>query len=334
MKLMRKLGLAACIMLGLTAFTAAQGQTPDWLKQPLKKPLGDIVIGLAAFSVGNNGYTSTYDSTFRAYAKELGVKVIVYDAQMDPQKQASQIQNLVAQNVDALVVWAVDGKAVVPSLKRAHDAGVPVMITNAPIDPQGSKYVQTFTGPNDYAEAAQAGELMAKALNGKGNVVMVNGSPGFVPSEKRVEGFVDVIKKYPGIKILDSQTAYWSREKAQTLMENYITRFGDKIDGVYAAESGMGAGALSAVQAAVSAGRLKPDHIKFVDCTLTYAGYDAIKKGPYYYGSVLQSPSEDARLALKAAVQIAEGKTVPKTMSLETPSLTAENIGKIPRPSW
>lgn len=334
MEIIRKLVLASCVALGLPSLAMAQGATPDWLQGPLKKPLSGLVIGLASFSVGNNGYTSTYADTAATYAKELGVKLILQDGQMDPQKQAGQIQNLVAQGVDALIVYPVNGKAVIPSLKKAHSAGIPVMISNAPIAEEGEQYVKTFTGPDDFKEAVQAGHLMAKALHEKGSVVMVNGSPGFVPSQKRIEGFLEAVKKYPNIKVLDSQTANWSREQAQTLMENYITRFGDQIDGVYAAESNMGAGALTAIQAAVSGGKLKPNHITVVDCTLTMAGYDAIKEGGYYYGSVFQSPIEDAKLAVKAAVLIAEGKEVPKKMFLDTPDVTSESIGKIARPTW
>lgn len=334
MSILGRFALAAAMALGMPSLGFAQDSVPEWLQQPLKKPMNEVVIGLTNIGAGVNGYVATYLDTFDAYAKELGVQIVVLDAQVDPQKQASQVQNLVAQNVDTLIVWAVNGTAIVPSIKKAHEAGVPVMITNSPIDQEGYQYIKTYTGPNSYTQAMQAAELMAEALDGKGNVVMINGLPGYTVSEERISGFLEVMKKYPDIKILDSQPADWSREKAQTLMENYITRFGNDIDGVYSAESGMGSGALNAVLAAVADGKLEPNSIKFTDCTLFASGYDAILDGGYYFGSVFQSPEEDARLALKAAVMIAQGMEVPPVMNFETPSVTAANIKDFARPSF
>jgi ribose transport system substrate-binding protein len=318
------------LFLGLSA--AARAAEPDWLPSPLKRPLADITIGLSTLGAGVNAYVATYDDTFVAEAKKLGVKLILLDPQADPAKQADQVNDLIAQRVDVAVIWPVNGKAIVPSAKRVHDAGIPVVISNSKIDPTGKDYTTTFTGPDHYSEAKDAAELMIKALGGKGNVVMINGLPGFTTSQLRVQGFLDAIAAHPDIKVLDSQPANWSREKAQTLMENYIARFGKQIDGVYSADSGMGIGAMSAIQAAVKEGKLDAGHIKQTDCTLFGIAYDAIKTGDYY-GSILQAPEEEARSALKAAILIAEGQTVPAENYFKVTLVTKDNVDQIQRPN-
>jgi len=308
-------------------------QTPDWLQGELKKPLEEVTVGFASLGTGVNAYVATYVETFTNYAKELGVKAVILDAQADPAKQSDQISDLIAQNVDVMVVWPVNGKAVVPAVRRVHSAGIPVVITNSKIDASGESYTTTFSGPDDFTEANIAGKLMVEALGGKGNIVMISSTPGYSVSQLREAGFLAAIKDHPDIKILDSQPAYSAPDKAQAIMENYITRYGKQIDGVYSHDAGMGVGALAAVRAAVKEGKLDAGHVKFTDCTMFGSVYDAIKAGDYY-GSVYQSPAEDAKAALKAAILVAEGRDVPKTIILETPPVTAANIDSFDRPNF
>jgi ribose transport system substrate-binding protein len=331
MRVTYKTLIALAAFVGLA--TTANAADTDWLPKTLNKPLGEITLGFAGLGVGTNSYVATYVDFFNSYVKELGVKSVVLDPQSDPAKQSDQIGDLIAQQVDVMIVWPVNGKAVVPAVKQAHAAGIPIVITNSDIDESGRSYIATYTGPDHYSEALLAGALMAKGLNGKGNVVIIGGAPGYTVSQLREKGFRDAIAKFPDIKVLDSQPANWSREKAQSVMENYITRFGKQIDGVYSADSGMGVGALSAIQAAAKEGKVDAGHIIETDCTLFAVAYDAIKAGEYY-GSVLQAPEEDAKVAVQTAILIAEGQTVAKKIYFDTPVITKENIDKFKRPSF
>jgi ribose transport system substrate-binding protein len=324
--------ILAGMAVALGVATAAHAADPDWLKSP-KKPLSDVTVGFANLGPGVNAYAATYLKVFNDYAKELGIKTVVLDSQADAAKQASQINDLIAQQVDSMVVWPVNGKGIVPFVKKAYDAHIPVVITNSNIDSSGEQYIAAYTGPDDYHEAFLAGQMMVEALKGKGNIVMLNGIPGYTVTQLRIDGFKEAIKDHPDVKILDSQPAYFSQEKAQTLMENYITRFGKKIDGVFSVDSGVGAGALSAVQAAVADGKLDAKHVQMVDATIFGGIYDAIKSGDYY-GSVVQSPEDDAKVALKTAVMVAEGMEVPRKVFLPMPIVTGQTIGGIPHPSF
>lgn len=328
MKLMKRLMSAGLAMM-LTSGLAVAQDKPEWL--PEGADLSGIKVGVTTIGPSVNSYSATYVEEFERYSDELGLDIIMLDSQADPARQSNQVQDLIAQQVDVMVVWPINAQAIVPAVRQAHARGIPVVISNSKIDETGKQFTETFTGPDDYTQAKKAGELMVDALDGKGNVVIVGGTPGYTVSNLREQGFRDALEG-SDIEVIDAQPANWSRERAQSLMENYITRFGDEIDGVYSADAGMGTGALTAVQAAVSDGKLPEDHgIIFTDATLFAAGYDAIKKGDYY-GSILQSPKEDARTAVKAAVLLGLGEDVPELMYMQTPAVTKENIDEFERP--
>ena len=320
----RLLATAMLVVTGASTTLAADADM-SWLKQPLQKPLSSITIGFTENNAGVDSYQTTYERTVKEYAQKLGVKLIVLDPQSDPARQASQIQDLIAQQVNVMIVWPTNAKAVVPAVRQAKAAGIPVVITNSPIDPSGGPFTVAFSGPDTVGEGRVAGEMMIKALNGKGNVVIVNGKPGYSTAIDREAGFMEAIKKAPDIKVLDAQPGDWNREKAQSVMENFLTRFGKKIDGVYAADDNMGVGALNAIKGSGASG------IKLVGATNFAVGYDAIKAGDYY-GSVVQSPVTDAENALRTAIRVAEGEEVSKTEFIDTPPITQENAASFSRP--
>ncbi|MEJ2665494.1 MAG: sugar ABC transporter substrate-binding protein [Deinococcales bacterium] len=323
--------LMALAIAGLGAAVFAQ-QTPSWLTTPLKKPLNQVLIGITQSNVGTDSYETTYQKAFEAYAKQLGVKTIVLDAHGDPAQQVNQIQDLMTRHVDVMIVWPTNAKAACPPVIKAHNAGIPVVITNSKIDSSCVKDTVSFSGPDTLKEGEVAGQIMLQGLPNGGNIVIIDGKPGYTTAIRRHNGFMDVVKGHSDIHVLDSQPADWNRAKAQSVMEDFITKYGNKIDGVYAADDNMGAGALNAIQAAKNAGRLDANKtIILVGATNFAVGYDAMKKG-LYYGSVVQSPVTDARNALKVAVQVAEGMSVPQNDYIDTPPITQANMSKYSRP--
>jgi len=117
--------------------------------------------------------------------------------------------------------------------RQADRAGIPVITSNSPIGEAGRRYVTAHTGPDDCALATQAAEMLADSLNGSGNIVIVEGTPGYSVSLLRGNCFLDKIDdSYPGINVLDSQPADWNREKAQTIMETYLTQYGEGWDAI------------------------------------------------------------------------------------------------------
>ncbi|MDU8913762.1 sugar ABC transporter substrate-binding protein [Aestuariicoccus sp. MJ-SS9] len=322
--------LAVTLSIALSAAAANAQDAPEWLGGELKKPLSETRIGITVLYPGSNAYQAKYAETAEAYSQELGLQATVMDPQGDPAVQFDQIQDMASQNPDALVVWPTSQNALIPAIRNASRAGIPVITSNSPIGEAGRRYIVGHTGPDDCAQAEQAAEMLGDALGGSGNIVVVEGTPGYSVSILRKNCFLDQLAdKYPDVNILASQTAEWNREKAQTVMETYLTQFGDDIDGVYAFDDGMGLGVISALQ---GAGK-EPGEVKVVTCNQFGEGWDAMKAG-WHSGSNKQSPVDDAILAIQTAVKVANGIEVPALQGIETPKVLPENVDDFERPSW
>ncbi|TRD22231.1 sugar ABC transporter substrate-binding protein [Palleronia caenipelagi] len=322
--------LATTTAVALIAGAAIAEDAPDWLGGELKKPLSETRIGITVLYPGSNAYQAKYAETAEAYSAELGIQATVMDPQGDPSTQFDQIQDMASQNPDALVVWPTSQNALIPAIREASRNDIPVITSNSPIGEAGRRYIAGHTGPDDCAQAEQSAEMLGDALGGAGNIVVVEGTPGYTVSILRKNCFLDkMADAYPDIEILASQTAEWNREKAQTLMETYLTQFGDEIDGVYAFDDGMGLGVVSALQ---GAGK-EPGDIKVVTCNQFGEGWDKMKEG-WMTGTNKQSPIDDAILAIQTAIKVANGIEVPALQGIETPKVTPENVDEFERPTW
>ena len=124
---------------------------------------------------------------------------------------------------------------------------------------------------------------------------------------------------------METQPGDWNREKSQRVMENFLTKY-DKIDGVYSGDDNMGVGALNAAKAAGRA-----DGMIFIGATNFAVGYEAMGRGEYY-GSVYQSPVDDAKAALQTAVDVLSGEEVPFLNYFDTPKITQDNMEEFSKP--
>ena len=289
-----------------------------------------IVIGHTANNVGIDSYQTTHDRVFRETCDAMeDVECIQLDPGGDVALQLSQVEDLIQRQVDVIAIWPVNGKALVPGARKAHQAGIPVVIVNSLIDESGYDYVAGFAGPDTYEEGVNGAKAMIEALNGQGKVVELMGLPGYVTAIRRSEGFQDhIAENASGIEILATEPTDWNRAKATTAMENLLVRFGDDIDGVYVADDNIGIGALNAMKEAGVAG-----DIVMTSACMFGEGYDAMEEG-FIMGSVYQSPAEDAINAVEMSVAVAKGEEVPFWNYFETPVVTPENMDQFERPNF
>ena len=293
-----------------------------------------ILIGVTNNNTGIDSYQTTHDKVVRETVASMdGVEAIILDAQGDVTKQIDQVENLMQKKVDVIVIWPVNGKAVVPVCKKAHEAGFPIVIANSLIDESGYDYVNCFTGPDTYEEGAVAARAMIKVFEDKGidrmkNVVELMGLPGYVTAIRRSDGWQDIIKEQDDFTILATEPSDWNREKATQKMENLIVKYGDKIDGVYVADDNVGIGALNALKEAGMAG-----DVVMTSACLFGEGYDAIKEGNIS-ASVFQSPAEDARNSIQTAVKVANGEDLEFWQFFETPPVYQSNLDDFERPNF
>ncbi len=158
-----------------------------------------------------------------------------------PAKQVADIEDLMVKGIDALVILAHDSAPLTPIVEKVYNEGIFVVSVDRGLTkPVENVYV---AGDNPGLGRVSA-EWMAKELNYKGAIVVLEGIPCVINSE-RVDAFNEVMKKYPNIKILDSQPAYWSTQKGLEIMENYLQKY-DKIDAVWAQDDDVLKGVLQA----------------------------------------------------------------------------------------
>jgi ribose transport system substrate-binding protein len=296
-----------------------------------EKKLSDMTIGITGFNFGVDSYQTTYEKAFEDYCKELGVNCIKLDPKGDAARQSDQVEDLIQKKVDAILVWPVSGKAIIPALRKAKAANIPVLATNSPVDESGKDLVKGFCGPNNIIQGEYAADLMNEALAGKkGKVVEIMGVPGYVTATLRSKGFHDQIKKkYPDIEIIETQPGNWDRDKSMKVMENFIVKYGPgDFNGVYVADDNMGMGAVNALKAS---GRLKDVFI--TSACLFGEGYDAMKRDEIY-GSVYQSPVDDAKIAIDTAIKAARGEEVPFYNYFDTPGINKKNMGEFDKPPF
>jgi ribose transport system substrate-binding protein len=284
-------------------------------------------IGITQNNVGVDSYQTTYERAFvEAAEANESVDIVVLDAGGDVARQIGQMQDLVQQRMDAIIIWPTDGQAVIPAIRQANNAGIPVVVTNSKIADAGMDFIAAFSGPDNVEQGASSAEMMCDALGGEGQIVQISGQPGYTTAIERAAGFEERLAELcPGVELMETQPGNWNRERAQRVMEDFLTKY-DRIDGVYSGDDNMGVGALNAAKDSD-----RVEEIVFIGATNFAVGYDAIARGEYY-GSIYQSPVDDARAALQTALDVLAGEDVPKLNFFETPKITAENLEEFDRP--
>jgi ribose transport system substrate-binding protein len=149
----------------------------------------------------------------------------------DRDQQIQVVENFMARRVSAMVLAPLDSQALVRPVHNALQAKVPVVIIDS--DLKSDEYV-SFVATDNYKGGQLAGEHLAKLLGGTGNVILMRYAVGSASTEAREAGFLDAVKKHPGIKILSSdQHAGATRELAYQTSQNLLNRFSREVNGIF-----------------------------------------------------------------------------------------------------
>ena len=271
-------------------------------------------------------YCSLHQTAFKEEAAKLGMDVEVKITNFDPAEQASQVDQAIGQTPDAIVLWPADASAIVPSLRKIKNAGIPLALTNSMPDAKYEEYWDVFTGPNDTGNGESAAKAMAQGFEERGiadgEVFVIVGQPGTPPQIQRLDGFTKTIEaESPSIEIAGSQPGNWDQTKATEAAASLFTQFGADIKGVYAQADNMLAGVIVAAQRA----NIDPSKLVLVGSNCSIEGVSAIEQGTQY-ASVLQSPIDDGRYAAVAVADLLDGKSGEKTRYLPHEVITKANV--------
>ena len=255
-------------------------------------------------------------------------KVTYFDPALDPQKQVSMIEDCIARKPQVIVVNAVDPAAVVPAIKKAGEAGIPVIMQNADTTEAGHAYTKTFVGVQSYDQGFAVGQMIAKALNNKGNIVVITGKPGQTDTVNRTAGmkaaFADA---KANINVLATEPADWSKDKAVTVMQDLLTRY-PKIDAVFGQDDPMAIGALQAIKAAGREGEIKVYGVGGMKDAC------AAIKAHEMSGTAMQLSYLIGVYTVRAAYDVTHNRLVPPKILAPTAPVTQDNISQWESQCW
>jgi ribose transport system substrate-binding protein len=271
-----------------------EGELPERPPEP-----EGFTLGLS-LSTLNNPFFVTLKEGAEAAAAAAGIELVVVDAQDDSAKEATNIEDLIQKEVSALLINPTDADAIVPSIQKANEAGIPVFTIDR--GASGGVIVSHIASDN-VAGGSMAGKFLCDALGGAGKVVELEGIAGTSAARDRGQGFNDYMSgNCSGAEIVARQTANFNRAEGLSVFEN-ILQAEPEIDGVFAHNDEM---ILGAIEAAEAAGRTG----------IVFVGFDAIDdavaavKAGKLAATVAQQPSEMGRLGVEFAIKYLSGESV------------------------
>ena len=222
MKRLLAIALATVLMLGLGFAVKANAAGPMWEKG-IKKSQDQWAVGATLPEFKHNFFAAQMRAILDA-GKKYGFKVEVRDGENDPAKQSSIIDEFIVKKVDCILLCPIVKGALVAAVKRANQAGIPVMILNRTLG-AGADTI-AYVGANDYTGGLVQGELVAETVTGKkGNIILLQGNLGASPQINREKGLEDYLATYPDIKIIQKYPCDFDRSKALAAMQDALMKY-------------------------------------------------------------------------------------------------------------
>jgi inositol transport system substrate-binding protein len=305
---MKKLLIAAAVSATLLSPLAAQAQK--------------IGVAMGAF---DDTFLTILRTGISDSAKKANVTVQIEDGKNDVSTQLNQIQNMIAQKVDAIIVNPVDTDVAPKITKMVTDAKIPLVYVNRkPADFDKLPAGVAFVASDEKVSGTVQTQQVCKLLKGKGNILVLTGELNTEAARTRTQDIEDVIKtkECSGMKIVDKREGLWQRTKAQDITTNWLTS-GLKFDAIIANNDEMAMGAINALKATK----------KWTPATIV-AGIDAtpdalasMKAGELKV-TVFQNAMGQGQGSLDAAVKLIKKQPVDRFVNVPFELVTPENLSK------
>ncbi|PRD44805.1 sugar ABC transporter substrate-binding protein [Phyllobacterium phragmitis] len=275
------------LLIALAAATALMASPT--LAQDKKIKVGAAVYGL------NAEFMQIWSAALEDHpaVKNGDVDLTVFDGRYDALVQQEQFSTMITQQYDAIIFVPIDIEAGATAVQAAHDAGIPVVGSNTRVN---SDLLTSYVGSDDTVSGYMEAKTVLDKIGCKGNVVILEGPIGQSAQISRLEGNKKALAECPDVKILEDQTANWSRAEAQTLMENWLTAHPGQINGVIGQNDEMALGAIEAIKAA----NLKTEDFAIAGIDGITDALHAVKAGTMT--SILQDARAQAQGALDLAI--------------------------------
>ncbi len=316
---MNKLGFLAVSTLTLLAAACSNQGPTDAASTPAAASTstaptaaGSKTIGLA-LSTQNNPFFVALKNGAQKEAAADGYTLTVVDAQDDPAKQISSVEDLIQKKVSVILLNPTDSSALAGAVQQANSAHIPVITLDRSVD--GAQVV-THIASDNVVGGSEAAKFLIKALNNKGNVIELQGVPGTSAARDRGQGFDDEIKT-SGLKIIAQQPANFDRAQGLSVTENLLQAHPD-VQAIFAQNDEMALGAVRALDGA------KRANVLVVGFDGTPDGIQAVKDGKIA-AIVAQQPEMIGQLGVKNAKSVIDGEKVEAKIAVPLKLVTKDN---------
>lgn len=302
--------LALLVVLG---FSVAAGPAAA---DPAKRK---YVVAFAQDTMANDWRAAQVRDLKNALARQADIEFVFTDANGDTARQVQDIENLVAQGVDVLITSPRDAELMREPIARVQRKGIPVILLSRRVS--GEEFTHFITADNR-AIARQAARYLAKRLNGKGNILVLQHIPTTTPGQLRTEGFNDELKHHPGLKVVAVKRADSLRALAIQRVEEALA---EKIsfDAIYAQSDSMALGAILALRKA----GLDPKKIPITGIDYIGEAREAIRAGDL--DASFTYPTFGKEGAAAAIKLLHGGRLEKKEVTVDSVAVTRENVERV-----
>lgn len=271
----------------------------------------------ASYFTVNNVHFIEWGEGLKEIIEANGDKLIELDAQLDINKQISDIEDVLQQDVDAIFVAPVDSEGIETAYLSCEKAGVPVINIDVPIADDLAEHCAFQVTTDNVMAGRVLGEGMVEETGGEAKVALIDWSINKAVTD-RTQGFEEAIADYPGIEIVARQDASASVESAIPVMETMLQAH-PEITAVFGINDPTCEGALSAIEAANAKG------IGIYSIDGSPDGLQLVKEGKFV-GTSVQFPRKMGNVAAETAYKFLNGEEVEKVTQVESVFATKDNV--------
>ncbi len=303
----------------LAALAACGGQQDSASKAAGNPPAGDAqyTIAVVPKGLGHNFWNKVRGGAMDA-GGEFNARIIWTgpDKETEIPKQINIINDLITQDVDAIVMAACDANALIDVAHTAMDEGIPVVTIDSGLN---SERPVSFIATDNIAGAKAAAEKLVDLIGGEGQVGLMPFVKGAATSEMREEGFKEGIAGHDGVELVSTLYCDSDISKAMSAMSDMLTAH-PELDGIFAANEAAAIGSAQAIEA-----RGVEGEVKLVAFDASEEQLAALERGTIQ-ALIVQNPHAMGYQGVKAAIDAIEGRPVPARIDTGVAVVTQENL--------
>jgi simple sugar transport system substrate-binding protein len=312
---------AALYLLGCSSQPLLTSTLPAAGSKP-QKTYEDLIVGYAQLGAESE-WRAANTISIKETAEKLGVELRFLDAQQKQENQIIAVRKFIVQKVDVIGISPIVETGWEEVFREAKNAGIPIILVDRRAAVPEDLYV-SYLGSDFLEEGRRAARIMVNLTGGKAKIVELVGTIGSAPANDRYAGFREILRDYPEMQIIDSQSGDFTRARGREVMNTFLQRYGDEIMAVYAHNDDMALGAIEAIE---GYGLKAGVDIKIVSVDAARGAFEAMIAGKLN-ATVECNPLLGPQF-FELALKVVNGQPIPKWVPSIEDVFFPDNAAKI-----